>query len=126
LANIPADVASLVDKMLQKRLYVVLSSPLKPLAELKPLLAEHLRYLIELERRGTLFASGPFFDEAGNLLGASLTILRAASLEEARAIASQDPLHIHRLREYEIRGWQLNEGSYTVNVRYSNSSLTIA
>src|SRR5260370_3905528 len=47
-------------RMLQKLLYVVLTTPIKPMSELLPLLPDHLHYIIDLEKRGILFASGPF------------------------------------------------------------------
>ena len=50
-----------------------------------------------------------------------MIIVRAASLDEARAIADADPMHSSGVRRYRIRPWLLNEGSYTVTVRYSEN-----
>lgn len=44
---------------------------------------EHFAYLLELERRGVLFAAGPFVDENGERHGAGMLILRAKSRAEA-------------------------------------------
>jgi len=112
-------------RMLQKLLYVVLTTPIKPMSELLPLLPDHLNYMIDLEKRGMLFASGPFL--AGNdlLPGTGMTILRAGSLEEAEAIAGEDPLNKSGMRTFEVRTWQLNEGSFTVTVNYSDKSYHI-
>src|SRR6266705_1819860 len=110
----------LTSRMLQKELYVVLTTPIKPISELLPLLPDHLNYMIDLEKRGMLFASGPFL--AGNdlLPGTGMTILRAGSLEEAEAIAGEAPLNKSGMRTFEVRTWQLNEGSFTVTVNYSD------
>lgn len=51
-------IAELTKGMLRLKLFVIFSSG-KGL-DLKPYLADHLTYMIELERRGVLFASGPF------------------------------------------------------------------
>ena len=51
-------IAELTKGMLRLRLFVVFSHG-KGL-DLKPYLAEHLGYMISLERQGKLFASGPF------------------------------------------------------------------
>ncbi len=109
-------------RMLQKELYVVLTTPVKPMSELMPLLPDHLTYMIDLEKRGVLFASGPFLAGKDVLPGTGMTIVRAASLEEAEAIAMEDHFNKSGLRIFEVRTWQLNEGSFTVTVNYSDRS----
>lgn len=112
----------LTSHMLQKVLYVVLTTPIKPMSEIVPLLPDHLAYMIDLEKRGLLFASGPFLAGKDLLPGTGMTILRAGSLEEAESIAREDPLYKSGMRTFEVRTWQLNEGSFTVTVNYSDRS----
>ena len=112
-------------RMLQKRLYVLLTTPLKPMSELTSLLTEHLTYMIDMEKNGILFASGPFLAGEHVLSGSGMTIIRASSLEEAKALAGKDPFNASGMRAYEVREWQLNEGSYTVTVNYSDGSYRI-
>ena len=112
----------LTSRMLQRELYVVLTTPIKPMSEILPLLPDHLDYMIALEKRGILFASGPFLTGKDLLPGAGMTILRAGSLEEAEAIAREDPLNKSGMRTFEVRTWQLNEGSFTVTINYSDKS----
>ena len=112
-------------RMLQKLLYVVLTTPIRPMSELLPLLPDHLHYMIDLEKRGILFASGPFLASKDVSPGTGMTILRAGSLEEAEAIAREDPLNKSGMRTFEVRIWQLNEGSFTVTVNYSDRSYHI-
>ena len=54
------EINELNSRMLQKLLYAVLTTPVKPMSELLPLLPDHLHYMIDLEKRGILFASDPF------------------------------------------------------------------
>ena len=68
-------IAELTQKMLRKKLYVVLSKPLVAAEKLKPLLPAHLEYMIGLEKRGVIFASGPLADSAGPPSGHGLTTL---------------------------------------------------
>ena len=117
--------SELTARMLQKHLYVVLATPLKPMSELEPVLPDHLRYVIDLEKRGILFASGPFLRGDQVVPGSGMIILRAASMEEAQAIAERDPLARQGLRDIELREWQLNEGQYTVTVEYSDQRYRI-
>ena len=112
-------------RMLQKRLYVVLTTPLKPLSELATVLSEHLEYMIGLEKGGVLFASGPFLVGEQIAPGSGMTILRASSLEEAKATAEQDPFYASGMRSFEVREWQLNEGSFTLTLHYSDRSYSI-
>ena len=60
--------------MLRRKLYVLISKPLVPPEQLKPLLATHLDYMIGLEKRGLLFASGPLNEADAPPSGHGLTI----------------------------------------------------
>ena len=117
--------SELTARMLQKRLYVVLTSPLKPMSELATILPEHLEYMIGLEKKGVLFASGPFLAGEQVAPGSGMTIIRASSMEEAKATAAQDPFYVSGMRAFEIREWQLNEGSYTLTLHYSDGSYSL-
>jgi uncharacterized protein len=102
--------------MLDRTLYVALSRPLVPRAELASHLSAHLGFMIALEERGVLFASGPFFDPAGEATGAGMTIVRAASAAEARAILEEDPFVVAGLRAFDLHEWHLMEGALQLTV----------
>lgn len=122
MSELQAKIDELNSHMLRKLFYVVLTTPLKPMSEFLHLLPEHLNYMIGLEKQGILFASGPFLAGEHVPPGSGMTILRASSLEEAEAIAREDPLNKSGMRSFEVRTWQLNEGSYTVTINYSDKS----
>ena len=119
-------IAELTAKMLRRKLYAVISQPSPVPQKLKPLLPAHLEYMIELEKRGLLFASGPLSDGAGPPNGAGLTILRAASAAEARALAEAHPFVAHGLRTFELKEWTLMEGSLGLKVNLSDQSIEVA
>src|SRR5882762_7228454 len=102
-------IAGLTRAMLRKKLYVVLSKPKAGPDRIAEILPLHLEYMIGLEKRGLLFASGPLTEEGGEPRGDGLTILRAASAEEARRIAEADPFSAHGLRTFEVREWTVME-----------------
>jgi uncharacterized protein YciI len=114
-------------KLLQQLMYVAIATPVREVDdEYSRLFAEHLpahwEWLTEVEERGHLFASGPFVASDGNSYpGDGLLIFRADSLAEATAIAEADPIHQAGLRTLEIRPWEMNEGGFTLSVRYSDS-----
>jgi len=118
-------IAELTQKMLRKKLYVVLSKPLVAAEKLKPLLPAHLEYMIGLEKRGVIFASGPLADSAGPPSGHGLTILRAASAQEARVIAEGDPFFVNKLRSFELKEWTIMEGTLGVRVNLSDQSIEV-
>ncbi|HTE54559.1 MAG TPA: YciI family protein [Kofleriaceae bacterium] len=101
--------------MLDRALYVALSRRL-PGADLAPRLQAHLEFMIGLEERGILFASGPFFGPDGSTSGAGMSIVRAGSLEEARAILSADPFVVAGLRIFDLHEWHIMEGSLQLTV----------
>jgi uncharacterized protein YciI len=114
-------IAELTKGMLRLRLFVVFSHG-KGL-DLKPYLAEHLEYMIGLERQGKVFASGPFGDGRN---GDGMTILRAADEAEAREIASRDPFVVNGIRTFTIKPWTVMEGSLTVTVTFSDQGARIS
>jgi uncharacterized protein YciI len=113
--------------MLRRKLYAVLSLPSPAPEKLKPLLPAHLEYMIGLEKRGLLFASGPLSDGgAGPPNGAGLTILRAANAQEARALAEADPFVTNGLRTFELKEWIVMEGSIGLKINLSDQSVEVA
>ncbi len=107
--------------MLNLKLFVIFSQG-KGL-DLKPYLADHLQYMIDLERKGKLFASGPF----GNpTRGDGMTIVRAADIDEAHDMAKRDPFVVNGIRTYTIEPWTVMEGSLTFTVNFSDKTSNIA
>jgi hypothetical protein len=119
-------IRQLTARMLRKKLYVVLSKGVATAEQIGALLPQHLEYMIGLEKKGQLFASGPLTAAAGQPQGDGLSILRAASMEEARAIAGADPFVVHKLRSFELREWTVMEGSLGLKINFSDQSLEIA
>ena len=104
-------------------LYVAHSTPAKAPEDVKASLPDHLAYQAGLERAGKLAFAGPMSDETGDHMeGVGLIIYRAASLEEARALADADPMHLSGARSYVMRRWMINEGSLTLQVGLSTGS----
>ena len=108
-------------------LYVAHSTPAKAPEEVKASLPDHLAYQAELERAGKLAFAGPMSDETGeHMQGVGLIIYRAASLEDARALADADPMHQTGSRSYVMRRWMINEGSLTLQVGLSTGSNSLS
>ena len=118
-------VAELMRKMLRKKLYVLISKPVVPPDKLKPFLMAHLEYMIGLEKRGVVFASGPLADGEGPPSGHGLTVLRSGSAEEARAIAEADPFFVNGLRTFELKEWTVMEGTLGLRVNLSDQSIEV-
>jgi uncharacterized protein YciI len=119
-------VADLTRKMLRKKFYVVLSKPVVAPDKLQPFLSAHLEYMIGLEKRGLVFASGPLADGPGPPTGAGLTVLRAKDMNEARALAEADPFFVNGLRTFELKEWTVMEGTLGVRVNLSDQSIEVA
>src|SRR5260221_5896443 len=77
-------IRELTKTMLRKKLYVVLSKGGAAPEKIAEHLPCHLEYMIGLEKKGVLFASGPLAEADGKTRGDGLTILRAASAQAAR------------------------------------------
>ena len=119
-------VAELMRKMLHKKLYVLISKPVVPPEKLKPFLLAHLEYMIGLEKRGLVFASGPLSDGEGPPSGHGLTVLRTEDAKEARALAEADPFFVNGLRKFELKEWTVMEGTLSLRVNLSDQSIEVA
>ena len=124
-ASAEEQIRQLTQRMLRKKLYVVFSKGNATPEQIGTLLPQHLEFMIALEKKGVLFASGPLSASPGAPAGDGLTILRAASADEARTIASADPFVVNKLRTFEVREWTLMEGSFGVKLNFSDQSLDI-
>ena len=92
-------------------------------ADLAPLLADHLQYMIDIERQGKMLGSGPLdFGRSSD----GMTILRVETEAEAREIADNDPFVKNGVRSYTIREWLVMEGSFSIKVNFSDRSIEIA
>jgi uncharacterized protein len=110
----------LVSRMWGGKFWVVMSKGNG--RDLVPYLAEHLDYLIALEADGKIFASGPM-NVPGS--GDGMTILRVETEEEARVIASADPLVTKLGRTFTLHPWTVNEGQMTLTVSFSQMALSL-
>jgi uncharacterized protein YciI len=119
-------IRELTQPMLQRKLYVVISTPIGAPDAIMACTPSHLEYMIGLEKQGLVFASGPFLAATGKPTGHGMTILRTASAEEARRIAEADPFYVKGLRTFEIREWMLMEGSFGLTVKFSDQSVEVA
>ena len=120
-------VAELMRKMLRKKLYVLLSKPLVAPEKLQPFLLAHLEYMVALEKRGLVFASGPLAEteSSGPPSGHGLTVLRAKDAREARALAEGDPFFKNGLRTFELKEWTVMEGALELRVNFSDQSVEV-
>ncbi|HTP93727.1 MAG TPA: YciI family protein [Xanthobacteraceae bacterium] len=118
-------IAGLMQKMLRKKLYVLISRPVVAPEKLKPFLAAHLEYMIGLEKRGFVFASGPLADGEGPPSGQGLTVLRVAGANEARALAEADPFYANGLRTFELKEWTIMEGTLGVKINLSDQTIEV-
>ncbi|MBM3789781.1 MAG: hypothetical protein FJW35_05455 [Acidobacteria bacterium] len=75
---------------------------MKDPARSQDLRPQHLEFLEEKGREGKTFARGRFSDNTGGLV-----IYRAASFEEALAIAQSDPYVANGARTLELHEWDM-------------------
>ncbi len=112
-------------RVVTKDLYAVFTTMIVEREEMLKSLDDHLAYQCELEERGVMFAAGPLFDADDAPPRAGLIIIRAGSFDEAHEIARADPMHARGLRSYTLDKWQINEGGFTLKVRFDACSVTM-
>lgn len=110
---------ALMAKMANYRLFVILWQGHG--SDLSGHLAEHLDYMIEVEKSGRLFASGPLGERSRS---DGMTIVRTASSEEAESVARGDPLFKAGLRTFTVEPWTVMEGRLTVSIDLSDKAVS--
>jgi uncharacterized protein YciI len=108
--------------MLQRELYVVVTSPVPGREDLlNEVTPAHLAHQVRMEQEGHMVAAGPLLSEDSQSFdGTGMFILRAPSISEARKLCEIDPMHVSGARTYTIRPWMVNEGGVTVRVSFSD------
>lgn len=106
--------------------YVVVSVPSNDVALVKQNLGDHLAYQAQQEALGNLMFAGPLSDLSGDQMeGAGMIVYQTKSLEMAREIADQDPMHLAGARTYTLRRWLINEGSFQLGIKLSAQSVKL-
>lgn len=83
-------------------LYVAILETIDPKKD-GEILDVHKAYLQKYIEEGKIFAKGPFTDHSGGLI-----IYKTESLEEAREIAENDPVILHKSRKLTLKEWKSN------------------
>ncbi len=83
--------------------------------------SEHLTWLLEKEKAGIVFLSGPAAcHEDGEPLLSGLMVVRAKTVEEARAIADTEPFIVKGVMKYSLYEWTIFQGAIAVSINLSN------
>lgn len=113
---------------LGKSLFAVLwtNNPAVTREQHREMLPDHLEFLHDLEERGVLFASGPLrVNEGSPQTLHGMAILRAPSLVDAEKIIADEPFTKNGYRTAQIFSWTLNEGSFSVRLRFGAGSYDV-
>jgi uncharacterized protein YciI len=113
--------AAVVSK-LGKKLYLLIFELTDKAGDRSVLREEHFAYVTALEKRGVLFAAGPFVDEAGASQGGGMFVVRAASQEEAAEIARREPYIRDGYRRFKVQAWRVSEGTFSVRINFSDGT----
>lgn len=116
------EMQQLIGPNLRKKLFVVFSYPTASAQEIIPHIPEHLRYIAMSEDQ--IFLSGPFIRE-GQLVGEEMTVLHTDSEVKAAEFMRKDPLVKLGLSRFELKQWELREGTLNIVARLSESSFTM-
>ena len=112
-------------EMLQRQLYAIFTTPTNGLGPVFAVIEEHLKFQVQLEADGILYAAGPMWtDDEQEWEGEGLVVVKAASRAEAIAIAERDPMHKSGARSFRVRPWLVNEGSVTITLNNSSQTFT--
>jgi len=119
-------VSDLTSTMLNLPLYVMLRTTVQPALLSEELVLAHLRWMIEQEGQGRVFASGPFVvPDLPRGAAGGMTILRAADEQQAVQIGQEDPFVKAGAVAFQMHKWMLMEGAIQLTLRYSSQSFSM-
>lgn len=90
--------------------------------------AAYKKFLAGLESEGRIFGAGKLENgQEGEQadLGFGMFILRAATRQEAEAIAFQEPYTKAGHRTMKLIPWQRTEGDMTIRISFTNGTMTV-
>jgi hypothetical protein len=116
------EIHDLIAPNLRQRVYVAFSYPIVPQDEIIPHIPEHLRYMTANEDR--VFISGPFIKE-NQLVGEGMTIILTDKEVSAAEFMRNEPFVKRGLRRFELKLWEMREGTLTIKTRLSESSFSL-
>lgn len=111
--------------MLNAEVIAVLSRPRDGFDPGK-LLPSHLDFMIDLEKRGLLFLSGPLTARDGKFGAFGLTVLNVTTIAQAENIWADEPFNRSGQRDAEYFIWRLMEGRLMLSVDFSDRSFKLA
>lgn len=118
------DLKLLTERMMAAPFVVIRHVNARDPDAIRRLLPDHFAYLIELERRGVLFGSGPV---AGPDVPPyeGLTILQGVDLSGAQALWRDEPFFKAGLRDAHFANWTLNEGALRIRLSLSTATASL-
>jgi uncharacterized protein YciI len=120
MSNTPLTVEQLKNRMLQKS-YFIMFRTMKDPSLIEGSMYEHYQWMISMEKRDLVFASGPLFRKDGER-GVGMTIFKVDNFMEAEKIAANDPFVRSGAVCFEIQRWQINEGRINISVDFSDQT----
>jgi uncharacterized protein YciI len=124
MADLSSDVQELTQKMWKKD-YFVMFRAVVDASSIPGVKLQHFQWLIDLEKRNKVFASGPLYDNSGKQI-VGMTVFRADTFEEAEELAAGDPFVTSGAVEFEVKRWQVNEGRINVSVDFSDQTFSVS
>jgi uncharacterized protein YciI len=123
MSEIRETIQSMIQPTLRKRLYVAFSYPIASQEEMIARVPEHLLYMEKHEDQ--VFLSGPFLVE-GLLVDEGMTVLHTESEEKAAEFMRNEPLIKHGLRRFELKRWEVREGTLSIRIHAATSKFSLA
>ena len=110
--------------MLNAEVVAILSRPRESFDPAK-LLPVHLDFMVDLEKRGLLFLSGPLTGRDGKFGAFGLTVLNVTTISQAEAIWADEPFNRSGQRDAEYFNWRLMEGRLMLSFDLSDRNFRL-
>jgi uncharacterized protein YciI len=107
------------------QLFAVWSRPSDRWRDDPSLLTSHLSFVKDLEHQGVIFLSGPLGIDDTGWRGHGLTVIRAASITDARERMAAEPYIAAGQRVHDIMPWLITSGRITASMRISDADSSI-
>lgn len=119
--SVASQIEALKARMLKKSYHVMFRQVRDRALVVPQIVLDHYEWIIQLEKNGLVFLSGPLFDVDG-AAGVGMTVFRCSDPSEALELAATDPFVKCGAMTFEIKRWQVNEGRVSLCVDFSDQT----
>jgi uncharacterized protein len=118
MKDVSLEIDELTRPNLKKRFCIAIYRFAVPESKVLPYIPDHLRYMAKIE--GHIFLSGSIIDEITGRFSEGMTIFHTSDRSRVSQLLADEPLIQRKLRKFELKTWEVSQGTPIVSARLTS------